>query len=336
MEEIRLGTIGSGVIVHSVLDVVRETEGIRLCAVYSRTRETGEALASAYRAENVYTDMDAFLADERINCVYIASPNSLHAEQTRCALRAGKHVICEKPFCLSAADSAELIAYAAERGLMLAEAAPTSFLPNYRVLLSQLDRIGRIRLVIGNYSQYSSRYDLLKKGETPNIFHPSFGGGCLMDINFYNVWLCIALFGKPRAQTYHPNLFSLAGRPDVRDGCDRIDTSGVMTLQYDDFVCTLAGAKDADGDNRFLIEGEDGYIVIPGGSNGLREIRIVADGREDVLSEQPRDDRWYYEVRTLTKMLLEEETEALRKRLDVTHTCVQVLEEARQAAGLRF
>lgn len=83
MEEIRLGTIGSGPIVHSILDNVAVTDGIRLAAVYSRTEEKGGRLAAEYGADKVYTDLDEFLKDEEVNVVYVASPNLLHYEQTK-------------------------------------------------------------------------------------------------------------------------------------------------------------------------------------------------------------------------------------------------------------
>ena len=231
MEEIRLGTIGSGVIVHSVLDGVQRTEGIRLAAVYSRSEEKGEALAKEYGAAKVYTDMDAFLQDGEVNVVYIATPNLLHYQQTKAALLAGKHVICEKPFCTKAEQAGELVALAKEKHLFLVEAAPTTFLPNFEVLKQNLPKIGKIKLVLANYSQYSSRYDKLLQGEIPNIFNPEFAGGCLMDINFYNVYLNVALFGKPQEAVYYPNLFN-----------GLIDTSGVVMLRYDGFVSQCAGA----------------------------------------------------------------------------------------------
>lgn len=71
MKEIKLGTIGSGVIVHSILDNVQRTDGITLEAVYSRSEEKAAALAKEYGCQKTYTDMDAFLADESINLVYI-------------------------------------------------------------------------------------------------------------------------------------------------------------------------------------------------------------------------------------------------------------------------
>ena len=75
------------------------------------------------------------------------------------------------------------------------EAVPTTYLPNFEILKESLGKIGKIKLVQGNFSQYSSRYDAFLRGEMPNIFNPDFAGGCLMDINFYNVYLNVALFG---------------------------------------------------------------------------------------------------------------------------------------------
>ena len=132
MEKIRLGTIGSGVIVESVLDQVVKTEGVCLTAVYSRSREKGETLAEKYGAREVYTDLDAFFREGDFNCVYIASPNSLHYPQTKQALLAGKHVWCEKPFCATASQARELYDLAREKGLMLAEAVPTAYYPIWK------------------------------------------------------------------------------------------------------------------------------------------------------------------------------------------------------------
>ena len=325
MKEIRVGTVGSGFIVRFILDNVKRVEGIELEAVYSRTRERGEALAGEYGCAKVYTDMDAFLADERVNLVYIATPNLFHYEQAKRALLAGKHVLLEKPFTTRAEQAEELARLARERGLFLVEAAPTSFLPNFAILQEELGKIGRIRLVMSNYSQYSSRYDAVLRGEKPAIFDPDYAGGCLMDINFYNVLLNILLFGAPKTAVYHPNR-----RPGLSD------TSGVMVMEYDGFVSTNAGAKDTWGVNFFQIEGEEGYIYIEDGSNGIRSIRTVTKTEDVTRNAQPDPDRWYYEIRELTALLLREDAESIRGRLETTLTTVRTVEAARKAAGLLF
>ena len=325
MKEIRLGTIGSGVIVRTVLDCVKRTEGIELEAVYSRSQKKGEALAGAYGCSKVYTDMGAFLADENMDLVYIATPNLLHYEQAKRALLAGKHVLLEKPFTVRAEQARELAQIAKEKSLFLLEAAPTTFLPNFQILQQQLPKIGKIKLVMSNFSQYSSRYDAVLQGEKPAIFDPEFAGGCLMDINFYNVLLNVLLFGKPKAATYHANR-----HPGLAD------TSGVMVLEYDGFVSTNAGAKDTWGVNFFQIEGEQGYIYVENGSGSLTSIRTVTKTTDETHNIQPNPNRWLYEVQEVTRLLLEKDWESARNRLEKTVETVEIMETARKKAGIFF
>lgn len=325
MEEIRLGTIGSGVIVHSILDNVAVTEGIRLEAVYSRSQEKGEKLAAEYGCGKVYTDMDAFLADENVNFVYIATPNLLHYEQAKRALLAGKNVILEKPFTTKLEHAQELVRIADEKGLILIDAVPTAFLPNTEILKEQLPKIGKLKLVMGNYSQYSSRYDQVLAGEVPNIFNPAYAGGCLMDISFYNVYLNVLLFGKPQKAVYYPNIY-----PGLAD------TSGCLVMAYDGFVSQNAGAKDTWGVNFFQIEGEKGYIYIAGGPNGIASVRVVTKTSDETFNEQPNPDRWFYEVQNITKLVLADEQKALRQRLDTMLSVIETIEESRKAAGILF
>lgn len=330
MEKIKLGTIGSGVIVHSVLDAVKATDDIELVAVYSRTLEKATELADEYGASHTYTDLDAFFNSSYFNTVYIASPNNLHYEQAKAALLAGKHVICEKPFCTKDSEAMELASIAEEKKLALLEAVPTAFLPNFKLLKESLPKIGKIKLVNSNYSQYSSRYDALLSGQLPNIFNPEFAGGSLMDINFYNVYLNIALFGLPLEAIYYPNLFELP------DGKSFTDTSGIMILKYGDFVSTNTGAKDSSGINYFQIEGEKGYIYVTDGSNGLREIRVVVDGKEEIFNQQDNPDRWFYEIQSIVPLMLECNVNEMKNRFRITMETVRVIENARKAAGIIY
>ena len=325
MKEIRLGTIGSGVIVHSILDNVALTEGIRLEAVYSRSAEKGNALAAQYGAAKVYTDMNAFLADPDVDMVYIATPNLLHYPQAKAALLAGKHVLLEKPFTTKLTHARELVQLAQARGLILIDAVPTAFLPNLAVLKEQLPKIGRIKLVMGNYSQYSSRYDQVLAGQVPNIFNPAYAGGCLMDINFYNIYLNVALFGKPVSAAYHPNIY-----PGLTD------TSGCLVMDYDGFVSQNAGAKDTWGVNFFQIEGEKGYIYIAGGPNGIASVRVVTKTSDETINLQSNPDRWFYEVQKVTELILADDRETLARNLETMLSVIEVIETSRKAAGILF
>ena len=322
--EIRLGTIGSNFIVHNILRHVVKTPGFSYTAAYSRSEEKAEALANQYGAARFYTDMDAFLADEEMNFVYIATPNVLHYEHARAALLAGKHVLLEKPFCPEVSLAQELKQLAWERGLLLVDMTPTSFLPNLPILKEQLPKIGKIRQVMGNYTQYSSRYDRFRSGETDNVFNPVFSGGSLMDINYYNVYLNTALFGKAKSAHYFPIL---------QRG---IDTSGVIVLDYDGFVSQNTGAKDCRGECFFQIEGEDGYICIPGGVSSLEELRVVTKAGTEVIRTPHETDLWGWEVKALARILGSGDTAPLTTGLDTMLDVISTIETARKAAGIRF
>lgn len=189
----------------------------------------------------------------------------------------------------------------------------------------ELYKIGRIKLVMCNYSQYSSRYDLLLKGEVPNVFNPEFAGGSLMDINFYNVYLNVALFGKPQKAVYYSNIYR-----------NLVDTSGILIMQYEGFVSESAGAKDTWGVNSVQIQGEDGYIYIKDGSNGIAEVRVVTREKEEVFNEQDNPDRWFYEVQNMTKMILENDHDSNDEKIRTMLDVMEVIESSRKAVGIMF
>lgn len=325
MEHIRLGTIGSGFIVHNILNGVKVTKGISLEAVYSRSEEKGREIAGKYGANKVYTELETLLSDEEVNFIYVASPNNLHYEQAKAALLHGKNVICEKPVCPRRAQVEELIRLAEERELLLVDATPTAFLPNLGVIREKLPQIGRIRLVMSSYSQYSSRYDQLLAGNITNVFSPDFAGGCLQDINYYNVYLNVALFGKPEQAKYYPNICSTG-----------VDTSGIAVLRYPDFVSECAGAKDTWGVNHVQIQGEKGYLYIEGGSIELTRVRLCTKESETSYNLQDDSDRWVYEMRNMTKRLLQGERESFRRDFAVTADVIEVMEKMRREAGIIF
>ncbi len=155
-----------------------------------------------------------------------------------------KHVLCEKPFTSNYDEAQHLITLAHEKNLFIFDAITSAFLPNVQEIRSHLKEIGEIKIVLMNYSHYSSRYDKFKNGEVLPAFDPNKCGGALMDLNIYNLNLALYLFGEPKQTTYQANMMN------------GIDTSGVLSMDYDTFKCVCIAAKDCTAPATVTIQGD--------------------------------------------------------------------------------
>ena len=321
-----IGIVGTGSIAHTMAKEFARPTTMPVVAVCSRNADTGIAMAHEFHIPipKVYTEYDEMLADSEVELVYIATPNSLHFEQAKAALLAGKHVLCEKPIVPTVAQLDELLSLAEERHLHLLEAITTIDHPNYGLAKLFAKEIGDIKTVSCTFCQYSSRYDALLSGQVPPVFDPACCGGALMDLNLYNVHFVVGLFGEPMLVSYHPNLY--------RNG---IDTSGILLLEYPDFICQCTGAKDCAAPGSVQLIGDAGRILIEPGSSNCQKLRLVRPGQEDICSEYS-ESPWFYEVAEIAMILALKDYDACYAALKKTRQVVTVLEAAREDAQLGF
>ncbi|MBS4216265.1 Gfo/Idh/MocA family protein [Neobacillus rhizophilus] len=320
-----IATIGTGSIVDTFLSALNNIKDAQCVAMYSRKQETAQPLAEKYQIPAIYTDIEKMYQDPGIDFIYLASPNSLHYEQATQALQHGKHVICEKPFTSTVAELESLKVLAKQKNLMLFEAITTIHLPNYQLIKENLPSLGQIRMIQGNYSQYSSRYDALLAGETPNVFNPKFSGGALVDINIYNLHFVMNLFGTPESIRYTANKHA-----------NGIDTSGVLVMKYPDFIAECVGSKDTQGLNFVLIQGEKGYIHVEHGANGCQNVILQTDGTAVTLNNQTTTNKLYYELLAFKETYKNQDFDRCYELLDYSYSVMKMLVAARKDAGIVF
>ena len=319
-----LCAIGTGAITKSMLAEFQRSDVLHVTSIYSRKEETGRAMAAQFGLERVYTDFDAMLADPAIDMVYVASPNSIHYGQTKAALLAGKHVICEKPFAPTVAEADELIALAKEKHLLLFEAITTAHHPHYGFVKENLPKLGKLKMVTAVFCQFSSRYPALLAGKPSPVLDHAFAGGALMDINLYNIHFVVGLFGAPKSVRYFPNCHDTG-----------VDTSGMLVLEYDGFLCQCIGAKDSAARNGVQLIGEDGYMEITPSSSNCQTVELNLRGQDSIKVHLP-ENPWYHEVQDLGRLVAAGDYDSCYKALETTHNVVEVLEKARKYAGFNF
>jgi predicted dehydrogenase len=140
VDALRIGTLGAARITPPALvRPARQVDGVEVAAVAARDRTRAQEFASKHGIPRVHDDYDSLITDPAIDAVYNPLPNGLHAEWTEKALRAGKHVLCEKPFTANAAEAERVAAVASETGLVVMEA----FHYRYHPVAEQLRTIAR-------------------------------------------------------------------------------------------------------------------------------------------------------------------------------------------------
>ncbi len=232
-KQIRWGILGTALIAREqVIPGMRKSPynlHARVTAIASRSLAQAEAVARELSIDKAYGSYEELLADNQIDAVYIPLPNHLHVPFSIDALESGKHVLCEKPIALSAAEAETLVAAARQYPrLKLMEAFMYRHHPQWLWARQMVDeeRIGPLRTIQTIFSYFDENPDRI-------LHNPAWGGGALMDIGCYPISLSRFLF---RAE---PTRVVGTLEHDPRFGVDRL-TSGLLEFEAGTSIFTCA------------------------------------------------------------------------------------------------
>jgi len=325
MKKIGLAVIGTGWISAAFIKAARMSEAYELFAVYSRTLEKGQPFADANQIPKVYTDMEEMLKDKDIDVVYIASPNDMHYPQAKQVLLAGKDVIGEKPLVSTLREMEDLVATMHATGKIAVEALTLRHVPNLQIIKDNLHRIGELRLVRADMSQFSSRYPALKQGNVTNVFDPAHSGGALYDIGIYPLSLVVSVLGKPLASTYHANRHA-----------NGIDLSGLLVLDYPETKAVCSHSKDCYGPNGVIFEGDQGYLQIDGAPSRISNVTLVSPQGKEELGVTQVEETMFYEAVAFAQLLKSRDKELLESLTRHSLILAGIMEESRKEARIVF
>ena len=322
---VRFGIVGTNWITERFLKAALQAEDFQLAAVYSRTEEKAKEFAGRYGVERTFTDLQTMAASGEIDAVYIASPNSLHAEQAIIFMKHKVHVLCEKPIASNTKELTSMIAAARENNVLLMEALKSSFMPNFLAVKENLHKIGKVRRYFASYCQYSSRYDAYRQGTVLNAFNPDFSNGSLMDIGIYCVYPLVALFGKPEE-------IKAAGYM-LESG---VDGEGSMVLKYPDMDAVIMYSKITDSSLPTEIQGEEGNIVIDRISAPEKVELHYRNGEREDLTQDQLSDSMYYEAKEFIRLVQAGKTESDINSHANSMITMEIIEEARRQIGVVY
>lgn len=321
----KLGILGTGKIVNDLLTIIDKLdfECVEILGTL-RSREKTIELYEKYNMKAYYFDYDEMLKSD-IDTVYVALPNHLHFEFAKKALLNNKNVIMEKPITSNSCELKELIKIAEEKNLIIIEAVNIHYLPAFKELKKNISKVGNPKIISLNYSQYSSRYDAFKNGTILPAFDYKKSGGALMDINVYNINFIVSLFGKPKSISYSANIEN------------KIDTSGILTMDYGNFKAVAIGAKDCNISTISAIQGDCGSITISDPVNRIAFYEITYnDNTSESYEAESNEHRLYYEFTEFIRIINEKDMHKVSQMLDISVTVSEIMEEARKDVKVVF
>lgn len=323
MEKIRWGILGTGRIAGVFAEGLRAVDDAELVAVGSRTAEAAQAFGTRFGAARAHPSYEALANDPEVDAIYVATPHTLHKDNTLLCLAAGKPVLCEKPFAINAGEAAEMIAAARERGLFLMEAMWTRFLP-HMVELRELLRAGAIGEVRLLKADFGFRTAVNPAGR---LFNPDLGGGGLLDVGIYPVSFAAMVLGTPE------RIVSMA---DI--GSTGVDEQAALVFGYAaGQLSVLTAAIRTATPHEALICGTDGQIRIHHSWWGLSRMTLSRTGQADQLIDPPTTGNGYnYEAIEVGRCLREGRLESAVIPLGETLAILRTLDQVRAQWGLRY
>ena len=243
-EPVRWGFLGAGMIARVALaPAVHAADGAVLHAAGARDRDRAQAL----RPRWAYDRYEPVLDDPDVEAVYISLTNEQHLPWTLAALRAGKHVLCEKPLALTAAEVDQMSAAAQAADRRVVEASWYRWHPRVRLAQEHLAAVGRVRHVAAGF-----RFDHPK--DAGYRLEPGRGGGALYDVGCYAVSSCLWAVGRGLPS-------DVAARSELGPTGVDLDTRAILSWDGDVEAEVHAGMTGAEG-QWLVITGDKGEIEL--------------------------------------------------------------------------
>lgn len=324
------GIIGTGNIARTFAKELPHSQTGKLYAVASRTQESADRFSADFPNVKIHIGYESLLADPKVEAVYISTPHPQHAEWAIAAAEAGKHILCEKPLGLNAAEAMAIIEAARRNGVFLMEAFMYRCHPRTAQIaeLIQAGVIGRVKLIRAAFScggQFNPNH---------RLFSNALGGGGILDIGCYATsiaqFVAGAAIGRPFADPMEVTGTGILCETGV-------DVVAAATLKFpSDILAQLSCAATLRQESDLMVYGENGTLRVPTFWNPPGPILLhhYEDNREEAIESSPSLYKYALEADAVAQALPAQESPFVS--WDDTLSNMRVLDRWREVVGVRY
>ncbi|MBR3529025.1 MAG: Gfo/Idh/MocA family oxidoreductase [Bacteroidales bacterium] len=309
----RFGVVGTGRIARRFIPESRVVSGVEVTSVYHPDKADAEAFAAEFGLESSFDDYDAFLAS--VDAVYVASPHLTHYNYSRRALEAGRHVLCEIPFVLSADEARELYALADRNGVVLLEASKTAHCPGFMRLVTMV-KSG----VIGDVVDVRASLSKMVKPPIRELDAQQ-AGGSIMEHGPLTLMSVIKLLGV--------NYSAVSFRSRMQDGVD-IFTKG--EIEYPHATASVTTGIGVKTEGNLVVSGTLGYVYVPAPwwLTDYFEVRYEDQTRNKKYFYGYDGDGLRYEIQEFVSMIVNGRQDSFRLTRNESVVIASILEQYRR------
>lgn len=318
---IKWGIIGLGRIAHQFAKELQLVNGTELVAVASRSKENAESFAKNYHCPKAYDSYEAILNDDTIDIIYIATPHDSHATLTMQALEKNKHVLCEKPIALNYSDAEKMIAASKKNKKFFMEAFWTRFNPSFKETLSKIKQgeLGKVQYINADFAFVGN------ENEKNRLFDLKLGGGALMDIGVYPLFLAYTILGIPE-KIDAKSIFHTSG----------VDKQTAMILQYPDAQAILYAGINTTSEMKATISGTEGRINLNPTWHMAESYTVIKDNMEIKYDFPTKGMGYTYEIEECHQCIQNKAIESQLWSHKNSLELIKIVNEIKKIIGLDF
>lgn len=326
MKNIKWGILGCGRIAGKFADDIQLIENAELIAVGSRSLSNAESFGKKYNVPYMHGSYEELVSNPQVDVIYIASPHAQHHEHTLLCINHNKAVLCEKAFAINSAQAKEMIDAARHRKIFLMEALWTKFLPHFNIVKEYSDsgKLGEIKSVCINFG--------FKPSEPipQRLFDPNLGGGSLLDIGIYNIFLTLSILGRPQSI----DAIMTPAITGVDEQCSIVFRykNGAIAQLISSFATNLGTEADIAGTNGRIRLTHRFYEP----STTIEYFPERFDSKEVIPFEKEAGWGYHHEIRHVNECLRKGLTESPVMTHADTLLLMELMDEVRRKAGIHY
>ena len=336
-KRVRWGILGAGAIAKAFVKGVSESTTAVMQAVGSRSQDKANVFGSEYGVPNRHGSYEALMADPTVDAIYVCTPHPMHAEWAIKSLRAGKHVLVEKPFALNHPQAAQIADTAREHDRVALEAFMYRSHPQtsklYELIKSKI--IGELRVIRAAFSFHAAFH------ADSRLFRNDLGGGGILDVGCYPVSIARMLAG---AAIERPFADPIEVKGSAHLGQTGVDEWAVSTLKFESgILAEISTGVSIAQDNTLYLFGTEGKIVVPNpfvANRGASDQGLIIihpkNGQKYEVHTEALMTAFGYEVEAFTFAIKNRSCPGTSPSIDDTLGNMRALDRWRESVGLVY